>query len=141
MLYDMRVFIAFLALCTCTLAQVHTPAKGSKERAILLDAIRVPVQRELKQKVVFEVRTLRVQGPWAFFDGSPRTPSGGTIDFRKTKFRDAVDAGMFDDITFALLKKNGSKWKVLRFVIGPTDVAWIPWADEFHAPKAIFPQQ
>jgi hypothetical protein len=59
-------------------AQVIThPEKGSPERAALLNILRGPVETELKQKIVFVVHYLNVQGNWAFLSGDLQTPDGG----------------------------------------------------------------
>lgn len=76
---------------------------------------------------------------FAFFSGQVKDTGGKDIDFRKTAYKDAVKEGMFDgDGTTALLKKSGSKWKVLAYAVGPTDVPWGCWWKEFKAPKDIF---
>src|SRR5437868_3132235 len=56
---------------------VYTPEKGSAERTAILNALRVPVERELKQKIVFQVEDFNVQGNWAFLGGAPQTGGGG----------------------------------------------------------------
>ncbi|HEX8696605.1 MAG TPA: hypothetical protein VF746_29575 [Longimicrobium sp.] len=117
----------------------HTPARGSAERQAIMDALRVPVQRELRKPAIFEVRTLRVLGTWAFVEAVPRKPDGSPFDYRGTPYQQAVDEGMFDDGMFALLRREGGRWRVLRYAIGPTDVAWIPWEEELRAPRAVFP--
>ncbi|MCU1290074.1 MAG: hypothetical protein JWN60_2303, partial [Acidobacteria bacterium] len=46
--------------------KTYTPAKGSAERAAILNALRVPVEKALKQKIQFAVNEFKVQGNWAF---------------------------------------------------------------------------
>ena len=117
----------------------YTPGKGSAERKAIMDALRVPVERELKQKVVFVVDHIKVQGSWAFVNGSPQSPSGGQPDYRKTEYWDAVESDAFDNNYFALLRKTRGKWQVSTYAIGCTDVCYWGWWDEYKAPKAIFP--
>jgi hypothetical protein len=118
---------------------LHTPEKGSAERSAILDALRVPVERELKQKVVFAAENFNVQGNWAFLSGQPQTPSGGQPNYKGTSYQNAIKAGMFDNNFFALLKRTGGKWKVIQYQIGCTDVCYLPWQKDYKAPKAIFP--
>jgi hypothetical protein len=117
---------------------VHTPAKGSAERAAILNALRIPVEKELKQKIVFSVQQLNVSGNWAFLSGEPQGANNDKPNYKSTKYKDAVDAGMFDNNFFALLKKTGGKWKVITHAIGCTDVCYLDWWKDYKAPKAIF---
>lgn len=116
----------------------YTPAPNSPERVALMDTLRPVVSRDLEQKVIFVVDLLRVQGNWAFMRGKPRRPSGGRIDYRKTKYRDDFKAGMFEDQVYALFQRAGSGWKVVKWGIGNTDVPYGGFWKEFGAPKAIF---
>ena len=57
-----------------------------------------------------------------------------------TTYAEAQKAGAFDDGVLALLHKVGGQWRVVQYVIGATDVAYLGWDRRFHAPAAIFPQ-
>jgi hypothetical protein len=132
--------IALLMFASSVYSQTaHEPAKGSTERKAILDALRVPVERDLKQKVVFVADSFKVQGNWAFVSGTPQNASGESPDYSKTKYKDAVDSGAFDNNFFALLKKTAGKWKVSAYAIGCTDVCYTDWWSRYKAPKAIFP--
>lgn len=142
MLKKISIVLFFIfALCASgALAQsIHTPEKGSAERTEILNALRVPVERELKQKIQFSIDNFKVQGNWAYIDGAPQTMSGGKPNYKGTEYQNAINAGMFDNNFFALLRKTGGKWKVVRYQIGCTDVCYLPWAKQYKAPKAIFP--
>lgn len=129
-----------LAFSFCISAQaVYTPEKGSAERKSILDVLRVPVEREMKQKIVFVADNFRVQGMWAFVGGSIQTPSGGDPDLAGTPYAEAAEAGAFDNNFFGLLKKTGGKWKVVARAVGCTDVCYADWWKQYKAPKAIFP--
>jgi hypothetical protein len=117
----------------------YTPEKGSAERGAILNALRAPVERELKQKIQFAVTNFKVRGNWAFLDGEPQNASGGKPEYENTKYGEAIEAGMFDNNFFALLKKTGGKWRVVKYQIGCTDVCALDWATQYKAPKAIFP--
>jgi hypothetical protein len=118
---------------------VYTPAKGSAERTAILNALRVPVERELKQKIVFAADHFNVSGVWAFLGGKPQNTSGGKPNYRGTPYQKAIDADMFDNNFFALLKKTGGKWRVVHYDIGCTDVCYANWWQTYKAPKRIFP--
>ncbi len=129
-----------LLFASATLAQkVYTPEKGSAERAAILNALRVPVEKELKQKISFSVEKFNVSGVWAFLSGEPQNADGGRPNYQKTPYRQAIKADAFDNNFFALLKKTGGKWKVVTYAIGCTDVCYATWWKDYKAPKAIFP--
>lgn len=118
---------------------VHTPEKGSTERKEILDALRVPIERELKQPIIFAIDNFNVSGNWVFVAGTPRTPGGGRPDYSGTEYADAIEAGAFDNNFFALLKKSAGKWRVVAHQIGCTDVCYATWWKDHRAPKALFP--
>jgi hypothetical protein len=138
LLASMAGMLCVLAMSGAAQKKPTTPKPGSPERKAIMDALRVPVEKDLKQKVLFKVDTLRVLNGWAFLGGMPLQKNGKNIDYRKTKYRDALEADAFDDSIYALLKKGAKGWSVKAFVIGPTDVAWEGWDKEFGAPRAIF---
>lgn len=125
--------------CAAFAQKVYTPEKGSTERTAILNALRVPVEKELKQKIVFNVENFNVQGSWAFLSGDPQGASGGRPNYRGTAYQEAINAGIFDDNFFALLRKTGGKWKVVTYAIGCTDVCYATWWRDYKAPKAVFP--
>lgn len=118
----------------------YTPGRDAPERKQILAALRLPVENELKQKVQFAVQHFKVQGNWAFVNGEPRNATGkGKPNYRGTEYQEAIRGDAFDNNFFALLKKTGGKWKVVTYAIGCTDVCYIPWVDQYKAPKTIFP--
>jgi hypothetical protein len=141
-MWSKTLFLIVLLLspvAAVTAQNVHTPEKGSAERTAILDALRVPVERELKQKIVFAADNFNVSGSWAFLGGRPQSTAGGEPNYRGTQYQQARDAGMFDNNFFAVLKNTGGKWKVVTFAIGCTDVCYAGWWKQYKAPKAIFP--
>jgi hypothetical protein len=129
-----------LAFASATFAQkIYTPEKNSSERAAILNALRVPVEKELKQKISFNIDKFNVQGVWAFLSGTPEKPEGGAPDYKKTPYKRAIEQEAFDNNFFALLKKTGGKWKIVTYAIGCTDVCYATWWQDYNAPKAVFP--
>jgi hypothetical protein len=117
----------------------HTPEKGSAERKAILDVLRLPVEKELKQKIIFNIETFNVQGSWAFLSGAPQSPGGGSPDYKKTPYQSAIEDDIFDNNFFALLKKDSEKWRVVTYSIGCTDVCYATWWKDHQAPKTLFP--
>ncbi|MBS1797802.1 MAG: hypothetical protein JSS81_28530 [Acidobacteria bacterium] len=141
MLKKLLLSLSLVLLFSCVISaqKVYTPEKGSAERTAILNALRAPVEKELKQPISFNVEKFNVSGVWAFLSGDPQNPSGGRPNYKKTPYQSAIDADAFDNNFFALLKKTGGKWKVVRYEIGCTDVCYATWWKEYKAPKAIFP--
>jgi hypothetical protein len=138
-----RTYLALLllfAVSACVSAQtVRSPEKGSKERKEIVDALRAPVEKKLKQGVIFVINDLNVSGSWAFLGGAPQKPGGGAPDYTGTDYEEEFENGAFDNNIFALLRKSGGKWKVVKYFIGCTDVCYATWWKEYKAPKVIFP--
>ncbi|QQS31946.1 MAG: hypothetical protein IPM50_09665 [Acidobacteriota bacterium] len=139
------IFAAFVMLLASAAAtqvaaqKVYTPERGSAERKAILDALRVPVERDLKQKIVFNTEYFNVSANWAFLGGDPQTPEGGKPNYRGTRYWEAVRADMFDNNFFTVLRKTGGRWRVVTYAIGCTDVCYADWWRRHRAPKAIFP--
>jgi hypothetical protein len=103
-----------------------------------MDALRVPIKKQLKKDVIFKIDALKVQNGWAFVRGVPKRPDGGPMDYRGTVYAPNIKAGVFDDWFCALLRKRGDQWQVVQYSIGATDVVWEGWDKQYHAPSAIF---
>ncbi|MBA3351030.1 MAG: hypothetical protein H0U23_01155 [Blastocatellia bacterium] len=132
--------ILVFAIVTAISAGAQTayePAKGSPERKLILDALRIPVERSLKQKTVFVTDHFKIQGNWAYVSGRPTTITGERPILKGTAWEDSED--MFDNNFFGLLRKSGAKWKVVTHALGCTDVCYSHWWSKYRAPKAIFP--
>lgn len=137
--HAITLMIVLIAATAATTAQVHSPAKNSAERKAIVDALRGPVEKDLKQKIVFVVQHINVAGSWAFIGGDPQSPAGGRPNYRNTRYWEAVKSDMFDNNFFAILKRSGSRWRVVHYDIGCTDVCYADWWRRYKAPKAIFP--
>lgn len=122
-----------------TSAQVTFPEKGTRLRAELMNTARPTFEREIGGSVVFSTKRLAVYGDWAFADVHPLRANGAEIDWSRTKFAAAQKQGMFEaDTSFFLLKRVGGKWTVAEAAIGPTDVAWDGWRQQYKLPSALF---
>ena len=119
----------------------HTPGLGTPERKAVLDAMRAPAEKELGRPIVFKVMHLAVRDPWAFAWTTPMRSSTVSVDYTKTRYADAWKQGFFSDGMAALLRKSGGTWRVVAYVVGPTDVAWEDWPSKYGAPPDIFGTQ
>jgi len=118
---------------------VEHPDKGSAERSALLDTLRPSIEKELKQKIVFVIHQINVQGTWAFVDGRLRTTNGKVPSWKGTPYAKAASYGAQSDGISALLKRSGNGWRIIEKAIGCTDVCYVDWWKRYKAPKAIFP--
>ena len=137
-----RLFLLVLiTACGSARAQdtPHTPKPNSSERKAIVDTLRAPVEKELKQKVVFRIQRLNVQNGWAFLQGVPQQPDGKPVNYRITPYQIAIEAGAFDDGILALLREEKGGWRVVIYAIGSTDYPGEYWQQKYKAPPAIFP--
>jgi hypothetical protein len=97
--------LALLASCAGAAAQScpYTPAVGSPERKAIMDALRAPVESELKQKVKFVAGRLTACRGWAFLEATPQRADGRPVDWTLTPYREAVANGECGGYVNALL--------------------------------------
>jgi hypothetical protein len=119
-------------------ASPYTPAPGSQERRQILDTARMPAEKALGKPVKFLVRWLRVQDGWTFLHAQMLGPDGKPIGYEGTRYQGAAEHGLKSNAFDALLERKGGAWLVVTYRIGPTDVAWLGWDKQYHAPAAIF---
>lgn len=142
----MRALMLALALVACTPpepAAPPPPAPPPSAQAMSVDlvaALAPVVSAEIGQPVALEPSQVRVMNEWAFIVVQPATADGGAIDWATTALAQRAADGVLDSNgqTYALLKYENGAWRVLEHAIGPTDVAWIGWAEAHGAPEAIF---
>lgn len=107
----------------------HEPARGTAERARLMNAIRPLAEWQLGAPVEFVVHTLRVTSDHAFALVDPQRPGGAPIDIDVTPLvrEFGEDAWYYREIgglgIVALLIREGDQWAVVDHSIGATD-AW-----------------
>lgn len=116
----------------------RTPQPGTPERMAILDAARVPVEKELQQPVQFAVKRLNVLDGWAYLSANMQDPHGQMIDYASTPYAEEAKHGLKSDAYLALLRKQDGKWAVITYSIGPTDVAWAAWPGQYHTPEGLF---
>lgn len=111
---------------------------GDPLRPVILNALRPAIVADLSQPVKFVVQTLRFQDGWAWVVVRPQRPDGREIDFRSTRYRERIENDVFGGPTiYALMQRRQQRWTVVDFVVGPTDVAWAGWPEEYGAPAAM----
>lgn len=129
-------FVAALLGGAAMAQAFREPAKGSVERAAILDALRPAVEAEMRGPVEFVIHTMRVSPSWAFVQADPQRPGGGAIDPEETGFAGETD--FMDGLTVhALLAFQSGRWNLVDHYVGPTDVAYAGWPRRYGVPPAI----
>jgi hypothetical protein len=78
------ILISILLFATTAFGQATTtPEKSSPVRKAIMNSLRVPVERDLKQKIVFVTDDFKILANWAFVSGRPTTPSGGAAESKR----------------------------------------------------------
>ena len=128
-----RALMCLMVLCgvfatafwSTPFAKPYTPKAGSAERKAILDALRVPAQREARQPIVFHDVTIRVENGWAWVLAVSRDKSGKKLP-------------LGDLITQGLLRKVKGRWRVQHWgVSGDIGVACAAAKAFPRAPRAI----
>ncbi len=102
------------------------PARGSADRAGMMDALRPHAEWALGAPVEFVIDQLRQTGDVGFAVVQPQRPGGGAIDPAQTPMalRDGQDMDYLDGLRIdALLKREGKTWVAVHWAVGATD-AW-----------------
>lgn len=103
----------------------HEPARGTTDRADLMDAIRPHAEYMLGQAVKFRVDTLRVAGDRAFAVLQPLDAGGAEVRLEGAPMlaRSGDAADFYDGSRIDVLYiKSGRVWVALHWAIGATDV-------------------
>lgn len=128
------LFTAFLCLCApFAVAQNWSePARGTADRAALMQAIRPLAEDVLGPKVQFVVRTLRVADDVGFALLSAQRPGGTPIDIEATPAfrRGDIDPQGGDPTALEVLyHKSDGGWVVADWGYASQEV-W--WANDHH---------
>lgn len=133
----LTVLLLFFIASSARAGSIYTPPSGSPERTAIMNGLRPIVENDMGKPIEFVVGSLKVCDGFAFVNVTPQRPGGRAISLRETTYADSADT-MDGVVTYALLQKHGDRWAVLTYVVGPTDLAWSTWADDFGAPKSLF---
>ena len=135
------IVVAALALVPLAANAWETPARGSAQRTLLMDAVRPHAEWYLGGPIVFVVNDLRINADIGFASLHPVRPGGAEITRKQAPDRPGWD-NPFDwggvDIQ-VLYQRSGETWVAVHHVMGATDV-W--WADPVFCPTwgAVIPE-
>ena len=116
----------------------YTPARGTTERKAIMDAARGPVSNDIGQTVIFVAKVLNSDGHWAYLQAKPVQPNGKPLNWNKTRYAADWQADVMSDTVMVLLAKQNGQWQTVDHIVGPTDVFWYGWIDQYGLPQALF---
>lgn len=117
---------------------VMAPAPGSALYQTLVDTARATLEPELGQSIGIAVDDLRTYGGWAYLDGVPTRPDGSVFDWNASPFARAWQADAMSDEVMVFMALEAGGWRVVDHVIGPTDVYWVSWMQDYGLPDTLF---
>lgn len=115
-----------------------TPQRGDPTRQALMDAARPVIAGDIGQNVLFVVDVLRTDGQWAYLQATPTQPTGLPLDWSTTNYAEDWQADAMSDLVMVLFVKQNGSWQVVDYVVGPTDVFWYGWIEQYGLPEVLF---
>ena len=115
-----------------------TPQRGDPTRQALMDAARPVIAGDIGQNILFVVDVLRTDGQWAYLQATPTQPTGLPLDWSTTRYAADWQADAMSDTVMVLFVRQNGSWQVVDYVIGPTDVYWYSWIEQFGLPEVLF---
>lgn len=139
----MRFAFAALALLAAACSPPASEAPSSEAAipqgnvdAALLNAVSAALMADFgtTQGVSLTSDTIRTEGDWGWVIAQPQN-----VDWSQTKYAEQAAEGMLDGngTTYALLQRENGVWIVRAFAVGPTDVAYATWPQEYGAPASL----
>lgn len=113
-------------------SSVTLPKPGSALRREILNTLRKPIEREVKQTVVFYDVTLRIKSDWAYVSATPRDTKGRQLR--------RYSSPLTDPDVAALLRRQGKRWKLLDWGASTDAEPIIRMRHRYpKAPRSLFP--
>jgi hypothetical protein len=117
----------------------HQPPKGSALRNSILEAARPFFVQATGGPVEFVVTTLNVLDEWAYGDVKLQRPGGAPIDWSRTRFAEDYAQDMLDtEHNLFLLQEGGDGWTVVEYAVGPTDIIYESWRQQYGIAAELF---
>lgn len=116
----------------------HAPADAQDAREAIVALAEQAASTELKQAARLVPGVLNIEHEWAFLFADVRDAQGAPYDYTGSTLEALAAAGGASHAYAALLRVKAGEWAMVVQVIGPTDVAWAPWAARYGAPESVF---
>ena len=141
----MKLSFRWLMLPLAALGVAPLASAGDAVSLAERDAITATVAQATAQQLKIDAAKLRLvpdriqrQGAWAFVTAHLRDAAGQRFDYAGTPLHTAAQSGGVSSLCAALLRRDGDGWQLVDIAVGPTDVAWKPWAATHKAPAGLF---
>ena len=141
----MKLSFRWLMLPLAALGVAPLASAGDAVSLAERDAITATVAQATAQQLKIDAAKLRLvpdriqrQGAWAFVTAHLRDAAGQRFDYAGTPLHTAAQSGGVSSLCAALLRRDGDGWQLVDLAVGPTDVAWEPWAATHKAPAGLF---
>lgn len=141
--------VAFTILAACTPPAPSAPSEpGASSPGSVAEATTDPlalaaapaISTAIGVPVALHPSISRTDGEWGWLIAQPWTPEGAAIDWSQTQYAQRAADGALDGdgTTYVLLRQQNGQWTVVASAVGPTDVAWAGWAQQYGAPESLF---
>ena len=141
----MKLSFRWLMLPLAALGVAPLASAGDAVSLAERDAITATVAQATAQQLKIDAAKLRLvpdriqrQGAWVFVTAHLRDAAGQRFDYAGTPLHTAAQNGGVSSLCAALLRRDGDRWQLVDIAVGPTDVAWEPWAATHKAPAELF---
>ena len=115
---------------------IYEPKPGSAERRAIFSALRVPVGKQVRRRVIFQGPLKASRSGWAFFSGVVRLDDGKGVG------RSISTQGSGGSLVALLRKSSGKssgRWRVMSWGFGGgTDAMDEAMRKHPQAPRALF---
>ncbi|WP_299437308.1 hypothetical protein [uncultured Rhodospira sp.] len=115
-----------------------TPDLRDRDRKEILDTLRPEVEKATIGLVRFKIQVLRTDGQWAYIQAIPQRRGGQPLEWWSTPLAEAWESGEMSEIVMGLSRREDDEWVLVDHVIGPTDVHWHAWVEQYGLPEALF---
>lgn len=142
----MKLSIRWLALPLACLSIVPiaavTEGVSLTERDAIVATVHGAAAQSLKidgARLYLVPEQLHRQADWVFLSARMLDGAGKRFDYGGTDQAEAARQGGKSDLCAALLRRDGTQWKLIELAVGPTDVAWGGWTNAHHVPAGLIP--
>ena len=112
----------------------HSEPSSPEGQAILAPAL-ADLNNQLQKPANLDGIMLRTSQGWGLSRVRSRGRDGQRIDYSARRSL----TGNHSKKYLALVRGNYQSWQLVTSKVGPSDVAWANWSQEYGAPAEIFP--
>lgn len=111
----------------------HPPEPPGRE---VLQALTSTIALEIGVDVQLDPTLVTERDGWGWVICSARLPDGTLVNWSQTRVadRDMNRVRGNGGIVYALLRRENGVWRVIDYVVGPTDVVWTDWPTRYGVP-------